>query len=60
MDRSDFQGIVPRRWSDGQDSMQVAGFMKHGPARSASFSFAGDDGMKDGSLKMPIAAHLCP
>ncbi|MCX5955103.1 MAG: hypothetical protein NTW51_01555 [Cyanobacteria bacterium] len=64
MDRSDSKGIVPRRWSDGQDSMQVAGYMKHGmkhgPALRPRFSFAGDGGMKDGASRMPIAAHLCP
>jgi hypothetical protein len=30
MNRSNFYGILPRRWSDGQDSMQFAGFLKLG------------------------------
>ena len=37
MDRSNSYGIVPRRWSDGQDSMQFAGFLKLGPALKPSF-----------------------
>jgi hypothetical protein len=37
MDRSNSYGIVPRRWSDGQDSMQFAGFLKQGPAPKPSF-----------------------
>jgi hypothetical protein len=37
MDRSNSYGIVPRRWSDGQDSMQFAGFLKQGLAPKPSF-----------------------
>jgi hypothetical protein len=37
MDRSNSYGIVPRRWSDGQDSMQFAGFLKQGHAPKSSF-----------------------
>jgi hypothetical protein len=37
MDLSNHYGIVPRRWSDGQDSMQFAGFLKQGPAPKPSF-----------------------
>jgi hypothetical protein len=35
MARSDTLSIVPRRWSDGQDAMQDAGFLKHWPALGA-------------------------
>jgi hypothetical protein len=48
MDRSDSQGIVPRRWSDGQDSMQVAGFMKHGPAQRGRIDTLLLGGLEDG------------
>jgi hypothetical protein len=40
MNSSNFYGILPRRWSDGQDSMQFAGFLKLGqlgPALNPSF-----------------------
>jgi hypothetical protein len=37
MNLSNFYGIMPRRWSDGQDSMQFAGFPKLGPALNPSF-----------------------